>query len=41
MASIPFFLSQKTLFVENADAAVDIIQKARDNAKIRLNVMER
>ncbi|KAK1732559.1 hypothetical protein QTG54_016771 [Skeletonema marinoi] len=33
--------ARKTLFVENADAAVDIIQKARDNAKIRLNVMER
>jgi hypothetical protein len=27
--------------VENADVAVEIIQKARDNAKIRLNVMER
>lgn len=32
---------QKTLYVENADVAVDIIKKARDNAKIRLNVMER
>jgi hypothetical protein len=38
---LSIFHEQKTIYVENADVAVEIIQKARDNAKIRLNVMER
>ena len=32
---------QKTIFVEDAETAVKIISKARDDARIRLQVMER
>ena len=35
------FGKQKTIHVEDANTAVKIITKARDDARVRLQVMER
>jgi hypothetical protein len=35
------YTAQKTIYVEDAETAVKIIIKARDDARVRLQVMER
>ena len=38
---ITFDGPQKTIYVEDAETAVKIITKAKDDARVRLQVMER